>query len=156
MSHHTHVTQSNGFSRGPLIDSIRPYEDQLRFSLGRMNGTSFWAYSLWRAPEGADLLDDIPLSESYLQCAGSAEALTIEVRALDEEGVPHQWVVGKPGEVPGGSPTEVVRWDDGRYSTTVHPSEVFTAAEAGDVVVAYFLTDAVPLQCTLRPLDLGR
>lgn len=156
MAQRTHVEQSNGFSRGPLIDSIRPYEDQLRFSLGRMNGTSFWAYSLWRAPEGADLLDDIPLSESYLQCAGSAEALTIEVRALDEEGVPHQWVVGKPGEVPGGSPTEVVRWDDGRYSTTVHANEVFTAAEAGDVVVAYFLTDAVPPQCTLRPLDLGR
>lgn len=156
MAQRTHVEQSNGFSRGPLVDSIRPYEDQLRFSLGRMNGTSFWAYSLWRAPEGADLLDDIPLSESYLQCAGSAEALTIEVRALDEEGVPHQWVVGKPGEVPGGSPTEVVRWDDGRYSTTVHANEVFTAAEAGDVVVSYFLTDAVPAQCTLRALDLRR
>lgn len=156
MAHHTHVTQSNGFSRGPLIDSIRPYEDQLRFSLGRMNGTSFWAYSLWRAPEGADLFNDIPLSDSHLQCAGSAEALTIEVRALDDEGVPHQWVVGKPGAMPSGSPTEVVRWDDGRYSTTVHANEVFTAAEAGDVVVAYFLTDAVPAQCTLRPLDLRR
>lgn len=156
MTQRAHVVQSNGLSRGPLIDSIRPYSDQLRFSLGRMNGTSFWAYSLWRAPEGSDLFDDIPLSESYLQCAGSAAALTIEVRELDAEGVPRQWVVGRPGETPSGPPTEVVRWDDGRHSTTVHPHEVFTAAEAGDVFVAYFLTDAVPAQCTLRPLDLRR
>lgn len=63
-----------------------------------MNGTTFWAYSLRRPPEGADLLDDLPLSESSLQCAGSAEA--------------------------------------------------------GDVFVACFLTDAVPAQCTLRALDL--
>jgi hypothetical protein len=156
MASDTHVTQSNGFSRGPLINSIRPYQDQLRFSLGRMNGTTFWAYSLWRAPDGADLRDDVPLSESYLQCAGSAEALTIELRQLDEEGTPHQWVVGKPGEAPSGPPTAVIRWDDGKHSTTVHPHEVFTAAEAGDVFVAYFLTDAVPAQCTLRALDVRR
>ena len=65
-------------------------------------------------------------------------------------------MVGKPGEVPGGSPTEVIPWDDGRHSSTVHPNEVFTAAEAGDVFVAYFLTDTVPTHCTLRALELRR
>lgn len=27
----------------------------MRFSLNRMNGTSFWAFSLWRAPEDAEV-----------------------------------------------------------------------------------------------------
>lgn len=47
-----------------------------------------------------------------MQCAGSAEALTIEVRTLDADGTPHQYTVGKPGEQTG-DPTEVIRWDDG-------------------------------------------
>lgn len=156
MSRHTHVEQSNGVSRGPLVDSIRPYEDQIRSALGRMNGTSFWAYGLWRAPEGSDLDRDIPLSESYLQCAGSAEALTIEVRAVDGEGVARQSVVGRSDAATSAHGDRVIRWDDGRRSTTVGTNEVFTAAQAGGVFVAYFLTDEVPERCTLRTLDLDR
>lgn len=94
MSRDTHVVESTGYSRGPRIDTVRPYPDALRFSLNRMNGTTFWAYSLWRAPEGPDLLDDIPLSDKYPQSAGSVDALTIEVRVLDEDG-------GEPDPPPG-------------------------------------------------------
>lgn len=160
MTRRTHIEQMNGSSRGPLVDSIRPYPDQLRFSLNRMNGSSFWAYSLWRAPADADLLDDIPLSEKYIQCAGSAEALTIEVRVVDEDGVARQYTVGKPvdepTEAPTGPPTEVIRWDEGRYSTKVHPNEVFTADEAAEVFYGYFLKDSVPETYSLRELDLSR
>lgn len=152
----THIEQMNGSSRGPLVDSIRPYPDQIRFSLNRMNGSSFWAYSLWRAPEDANLLADIPLSDEYIQCAGSAEALTIEVRVIDAEGTGHQYVVGEPGGEASGAPTEVIRWGDGRYSTKVHPHEVFTADEAAEVFSAYFLTDKVSEPYALREIDLTR
>lgn len=156
MTRHTHVVESNGYSRGPLIDSVRPYPDAIRFALNRLNGTSFWAYSLWRAPEDADLLEDIPLSDEYMQSAGTAEALTVEVRVVDENGTAHQYTVGKPGGTPVGAPTEVIRWDEGRHSTTVHPNEVFTADEAADLFYAYFQTDEVPESYTLRELDLSR
>ena len=86
MTKWTHIRQFDGFSRGPLTDTVRPYPDQIRHALTTMNGTSKWAYSLWRAPEGADLLEDIPFSDEYLQCAGSVEAMTIEVRIVDDEG----------------------------------------------------------------------
>lgn len=152
----SHIVQSNGYSRGPLLDIFRPHAEQLRFSLNRMNGSSFWAYGLWRAPEGADLLKDIPLSDEYLQSAGSAEAMTVEIRVRDEGGVARQYTVGRPGEQPAGAPTEVIHWDDGRHSTTVYPHEVFTADEAADVFSAYFQTDRVPESCTLRELDLPR
>lgn len=57
------MAAENGRRRVPLVDSIRPYEEQLRFTLGRLTGTSLWAFSLWRAPEGANLHRDIPFSE---------------------------------------------------------------------------------------------
>ena len=151
----THIREVNGFSRGPFDDSVRPYPDQIRYSLNRMNGKSFWAFSMWRAPEGADLLDRIPFSEDYIQCAGSAEALTVEVRTVDADGTAHQYVIGKPGTTPTGEPSEIIPWDDGRRSTRVYPNEVFTADEAADIFYAYFLTDTVPDTYQRRELHLG-
>ena len=78
MTKPTHITQRNGRSRGALLDEFRPYSEQIRFVLLQMNGSSFWAYSLWRAPEGADLLESIPFSEEYMQCAGTADALALD------------------------------------------------------------------------------
>ncbi len=153
--HRTHVTQRNGHSRMALIDSVRPYPDQIRFVLNRMNGMSFWAWSLWRAPEGADLLDSIPTSGEYMQCAGTADALALEVRRLDPDGTPHQYAIGKPGGDTTGEPTEVIHFDEGRHSTTVYPHEVFTADEAAVVFYTYFLTDQVSQPYELRELDLS-
>lgn len=150
----THVVQTNGSGRGPLIDTIRPYPEAIRFSLNRMNGTSSWAYGLWRAPAGTDLLEELPFTEEYLQCAGSAEALTIEVRILDPDGTAHQYTVGKPDGDSTAEPKEVIRWDSDRSGTTVHPHEVFTADEAADIFYAYFLTDRVAPPYVLRELDL--
>ena len=151
----THIDEINGESRGPFVDYIRPYPEQLRASLNGMNASSFWAYSLWRAPEGADLLDSMPFSEQYMQCAGTAEALTIEVRFLDPDGTPHQYTVGRPRGDYEAEPTEVIHWDEGRYSTKVYPNEVFTADEAAVVFYTYFLTDKVAQPYVLRELDMS-
>lgn len=150
----THIVQRNGYSRGPLVDMIRPYPDAIRYSLNRLNGSSTWAYSLWRAPEDADLLSDIPLSDEYMQSAGSAAAMTVEIRQLDADGVAHQYVVGKSGARIGSTPTEVIRWDDGRHSSLVHPHEVFTADEAAEIFYAYYLTNETPDAVVLREIDI--
>ncbi|WP_431075153.1 hypothetical protein [Microbacterium phyllosphaerae] len=155
MSDPTHISQKNSASRWPLIDNFRPYPEQIRYSLGRMDGSSFWAWSLWRAPEGADLLEDLPFNDEYMQCAGSAEALTIEVRHVDPDGTAHQYTIGKPGADVTGEPTEVIPWDEGRHSTTVYPHEVFNADEAAVVFYTYFLTDKVSQPYTLRELDMS-
>ena len=151
----THISQMNDSSRGALVDYFRSYPEQIRFSLNRLNGSSFWAWSLWRAPEGADLLESIPFSDEYMQCAGTAEALTIEVRYLEPDGTPHQYTIGRPDGDPSGEPTEVIHWDDGRYSTTVYPNEVFTADEAAVIFYTYFLTDKVAQPYTLREIDMS-
>ena len=148
----THIVQLNGFARSPLVDVARPYEDQIRFSVRRMDGAKLWAYSLWRAPDGADLLAEIPFSEEYIQCAGDAEGVTVEVRVVDEAGMAHQYTVGKPTGGDDSEPTETIRWDEGRHSTKMHPHEVFTLDEAADLFVAYYRDDRVPADHTLREI----
>lgn len=155
MTKPTHIDQMNGRTRGAFLDDLRPYPDEIRFVLNRMNGTSFWAWSLWRAPEGADLLESIPFSEEYMQCAGTAKALALEVRRLDPDGTAHQYAIGKPGGDLTGEPTEVIRFDNGRHSTTVYPHEVFTADEAAVVFYTYFLTNEVSQPYELRDLHLS-
>lgn len=150
MTKATHTRLLNGFMRGPLLDDVRPYPDQIRHSLNSMNGTPNWAYSLWRGPEDADPSEE----QEYMQCAGTADAMTIEVRTLDPGGTAQQHTVGRPGGDYTAGPTEVIRWNDGRDSTTVYPSEVFTADEAADVFYAYFLTDKVAAPYVLRELDM--
>lgn len=152
MAHRTHIEQSNGYSRGPLIDTIRPYREAIQFALNRLNGQTNWAYSLWRAPEGSDLLEDIPLSDEYIQSAGTATAMTVEIRVLDAEKTAHQYVVGKPGQEQTGEPTEVIRWE--QNSTKIYPHEVFTADEAAEVFYAYYLTNRVPESYVLREIDV--
>jgi len=151
----THVQQVNGSSRSALLDSMRPYPEQIRFTLNRMNGTSFWAYSLWRAPKGTNVVEDTPLSEEYIQCAGSAEAMTIEVRTLDPDdaSVAYQFTIGKPGDY-SGEPTATIAWDDGRHTAKVYPSEIFTADEAATAFYTYFETNGVTRFYNLRELDL--
>ena len=154
MTKPTHITSHNNYVSGALIDYVRPYPDQIRFSLNLLDGASSWSYTLWRAPEGADLLDSLPTTGEYMQCGGTADACAIEVRYLDPDGTAHQYAVGKPGDQ-SGEPTEVIYYDDGRHSVTVYPHEVFTADEAAVVFYAYFLTDQVPQPYQLRELDLS-
>ena len=153
MTRSTHIRQINGLVRGALADNIRSFPAQIRFSLNLLDGQNTWAYSLWRAPEGADLLDSIPFSEEYIQCGGTAQAATIEVRYLDPDGTPHQYAVGRAGDR-SGDPTEKIYYDDGRHHVTVYPSEVFTADEAAAILYQYFLTDKVSQPYVLRDLHL--
>lgn len=150
MTNRAHITQRNGSSRMVLVDDVRPYREQIRFTLNRMNGMTFWAWSLWRAPEGADLLASLPFSEDYLQCAGSADAMTIELRAQQPDGSAKQYTVGKGSGGGSGVLSEAIRWDDGRHSVKVHSNEVFTADEAMEVFYEYFQTGNVAGAYSLR------
>lgn len=152
MSTPTHIFQENGSSRFPLIDNLRPFDEQIRFTVKQMDGTTFWALSLWRAPEGANLRASLPPSENYIQCAGGPEAVTVEVRVVDTFGTPKQYTVGKGDGGQSAEPDQVVRWDGGRRSTKVYAHEVFTLDEAAELFIAYFHNDHVPAECTLREL----
>lgn len=151
----THVRQINGAHREAFLDDTRPYPEKIRFTLSQMDGSSFWSFALWRVPEGTDFSKDIPESDEYMLCTGSAEAMIIEVHNFDPDDhtVVYRLMVGKPGDYDG-EPSEVVSWDDGRQSISVYPSELFTADEAASIMYGYFEAKAVAKFYRFRPLGV--
>ena len=150
----THVTMRNGASRGALIDFVRPYDQQIKFVLDQLDGDKLWAWCLWRAPEGTDLRMDLPDSDNYMQCAGTAQKMTIEVRTVDSDGTVNQYTVGRtPPE--GWSqkteePSEIIHWDRGRRSLRIYPHEVFDSEEAAAIFFDYFQTDGLSAPYVIR------
>ena len=158
MPKYTHVISSNGGeSLHFLRDQLRSYMEQIRLELGLMDGIQDWAFSLWRAPVGKDLdeLDEDELHpERFMQSAGSAEAMVVEVKFVEDDGQARLYTVGRPGGDYSGAPSVRIPFQDGKYHVDVYPNEVFTADEATEIYYHYFQTDRVPDQYVLREYDL--
>lgn len=91
-------------------------------------------------------------AEEYLQCAGSAERLTIEIRRREGENYA-QYVLGRAHVVTDGL-NEEIGWGDHRL--WVNSSEVFDASEAIAVFEYYRASGgSVPDDLHLRQLRLG-
>lgn len=151
----THAFTINGRDNWELKDSTGPIDGQLRHMLKRINGERIYSLGLWKLPEGVSLgLVDLDQDRSYIQCAGSAERMTVEVRTV-EGGIARQEVIGRPvgaAGSPTGDPTEVVPWDE--HEVRVYPNEVFDADEAGNLFVSYYETGEVPEGYTKRLIQL--
>lgn len=140
----THIRQVNNNLRDAFRDNMRPYPETIRSTLNTMNGTSFWSFALWAAPKGTDFSNDIPPSNVYMKCIGSAKSMMIEISHPDPDdpSVVYRLIVGKPGDY-SGEPGETLSWGDGHQSTKVYPSELFSADEAAAIVYGYFDAIAV-------------
>ncbi|RMB61728.1 NTP pyrophosphohydrolase [Tessaracoccus antarcticus] len=95
------------------------------------------------AVPGGVPFDDVDVdaaSEEYLQCAGSAGALTVELRAK-ASGDHEHWVLATAPIT--GEPNHTISWDED-FSTEVHAEEVFTAHEAAPLFEEYYRTGTVP------------
>jgi hypothetical protein len=129
-------------------------EEEVGQLLERMDGDEIFAVSFWAMPAGKSL-DQFDLRtwpKEYIQCAGTAERLTVEIRRL-EAGIPRQFVVGRLAR--SGSATEKVKWDSGKHSTTVWPSEILTWREATALFVGYYQNSPLPTDYQLREISLG-
>ena len=89
----------------------------------------------------------------YLQSAGTADGMTIELRRLEDDGQYHQYAIGKRGSE-GQSLDREVKYDE--YVLHVRPGEVFTADEATPIYYAYFQGRTIPDDLVLRELDLTK
>ena len=152
----THAVQINGDSWGDT-GSLEPgADDDIAPRLGRMDGKRFFAMLLWKMPPGKGLEDVDPWegSTEYIQCAGSAERMTVEVRRI-AGGKAEQYVIGRPPTGGNSASEETIHWDG--HDTTVHANEVFTADEAAKLFLSYYRTGWVPSSgYVLRLLDLER
>jgi len=133
---------------------LAPEIDQIRRLLAGLDGSDRYSLVLWRLPAGRQLDEADPDSKAreYIQAAGSADRMTVEVRRLTSHG-PEQFVVGRTAPSSPSDPLIELRWSG--YTTQVYPSEVFDATEATDLFDSYRATDWIPSKYSLRRLDVG-
>jgi hypothetical protein len=150
----THVTCTNGAFWMELDDAYRPIPDQIARLLGILDGTERYSLLLWKLPEGADFRDvDLDDANEYMQCAGSADKMTVEVRRITDSG-PEQFVVGRPqGSAEPEESAVTINWN--KHHLVVAPNEVFAAPEAAALFVEYYETGWVPSSYSLRRLNLS-
>ncbi|GAB37499.1 MULTISPECIES: hypothetical protein [Gordonia] len=92
--------------------------------------------------------------EAFLQVAGSASAMTVEVRFRGGRGIEGLFTVGRPPAADTTSPPSItIAVAD--HTTLVYPNEVFDATEAANLCFYYYTHDTVPDSYVLRPFTSG-
>lgn len=139
----THVLTSNG--RVQLeVDPVDGVERVISRELAALDGEQDFAASLARLPEGLQLADRLPKGwpHSYLQSAGTARAMTVEMRtATDASGLEAVHVVVGRADDDDATPVTIT-WPAGRQ--VVRANEVFAAEEATRIYLHYYAHDTIP------------
>lgn len=152
-SSRTHGQQFTSGQMGWITENRRPVADHLRLMLGRLDGVSELTYSIWRGADPSSIIGfQKPLTDSFIQAAGSADQMTVEVRLAAPDGETHLYTVGRPEPADG---TTLIPISQTR-AVRVFSNEVFTADEAAGIFYTYYLTDAVAQTYVLRELDLSQ
>lgn len=153
----TFVYEINGASFANLIDGPRSYEDNLQRMVSLLGKSGRLTFSLSRLPDGMDIWDVTreSLPSVFLQAAGTADAMTIEWRRVEQDGTERLYTVGRGGPRDG-EPPVTIDFLGGTARALVYPDEVFTADEAGEIFVHFFHTLTVPDRYALRELSLNR
>lgn len=148
----THVVTLNGDMSIPVLDVDGPPEAEIAGYLSRLDGEELFAVALWRLPDGFGLGSAEAYrasDDNYLQSAGSATGMTVEMRST-VDGVARQFAVGKGTSVRSAVPDAEVRF--GRQTVKVFGDEVFTADEAADIYRHYFASGELPTDLLVREL----
>ncbi|MWV31023.1 hypothetical protein [Rathayibacter iranicus] len=149
----THVFTYNGVSRLEVL-SGQLAEQVVRRAPMLLDSKGEFAISLSRLPEGKRLRDDLPGSwaDLFLQAAGSAAAMMIEVRKQNLDGSESLYRLARLlPEDEQSTGTADITWN-GRVDR-VPAEEAFDAVEAGDIFWHYYQYDAVPERYELRFLE---
>jgi hypothetical protein len=155
MTEPTHATTTDAKLHLDLIDTLRTIPEQFAWALGRLDGRRHFAFSLWELPEGlhADgAIDYDRWPDAYIQVAGTANAMTVDIRMLDD-GELKNFTVGRPSVKRrfGRTKTVVVRWLT--HSMVLRENEVFDAAGAVVVFEQYLKNGRPPVGYELRPVE---
>ncbi|WP_091227269.1 hypothetical protein [Microbacterium sp. 3J1] len=139
---------------GWISDRRRPIPDHLRMMLGHLDGTERFTYIVWRAPNPESIIvTPQDGGEGFIQAAGSADRMTIEVRLPGPDGEGHLYTVGR--NEPADGATTLVPINNSR-AVPVFSNELFSADEAALIFYTYHLTEAVSQPYVLREMDLAK
>lgn len=138
---------------GWITENRRPAPEHLRLMLRHLDAENEYTYVIWRGADPSSIIGfRVPANDSFMQAAGSADAMTVEVRLPGPDGESHLYTVGRPD--PADATTALIPISDDR-AVRVFSNEIFTADEAAVIFYTYYLTDAVSQPYVLRELDLS-
>lgn len=137
---------------GWVDDRRRTIPEHLRLMLGHLDGGGRYTYSIWRGrnPESI-VVRRGDVGDTFIQAAGSATAMTVEVRMPDDAGEGRLYTVGRRQDAVGDG--ILIPISDER-AVRVSSNEVFTADEAATIFDHFYRTESVPDEYELRELDL--
>ena len=154
MTYCHHMITLNGRRHYDLESTFEDSRDFIARVMSRLDGDERYSLVLGALPGGKGIgdVDTKAWPVEYVQCAGSSEALTVEIRVGTGDDA-KQSVVGRSGEHSDEADVDIP-WDG--YVSSVYPDEVFDADEAIELFAYYLVHAAVPPDCSLRCLDLSR
>ena len=142
----------NGRSSIELDGGLGPWSEFFRQRLGSLDGVRIYAFSVWRFPDGVpfDHVNRRKVDE-YIQVAGSQNGMTVEIRRIEDGGIPRQYTLGhRPVDA---GATVAIDWDG--HTVDVLLSEVFEFEEAAEIFLLYMdSVDAIVSKYAMRLLDL--
>lgn len=158
MSGHTHVVTYDG---GVQTAEISARKDISAFAnpLRRLNGDDQWALGLAPIPPGAtygEMLQSGQLSTEYIQAAGTAEAMTVEIRKPGGREWGAAWVRYTIGHPHTGTETFDVPIRLAHGVKMISRSQVFDADEAAQLFMSYYTTGDIPDGYELVPVEAYR
>ena len=151
----SHALTTNGRISDELKSRGGP-EEEIHRRVRLLDGSERYSLSLWALP-AATPFDKVDLSawpQNYIQAAGSADRMVIEVR-IAKDGIARQYAIGHKtaSDVNQSNVVrEVVVWND--HNSAVSSNEVFAASEAADIFVLYYKDGDVSTSYSLRLLSI--
>lgn len=148
----THAMVYTGGSAATMGDGAGPL--QFLGPLRAFDGMENWYLLFYPLPEGKTFEEvrDQP-TEQFIQAAGRADAMTVEIRKPGGERWGAKWVrytIGHPHD--GDLPLDVaIPLPNG--DQMINAAEVFDAEEAGELFMSYHRTGDIPAGYTLRPVE---
>ncbi|APB01723.1 hypothetical protein [Nocardia seriolae] len=152
----THRPEYSGGRLTTYFGSRHTIEEFQR-PLRRLNGDDRYSLNLAALPTPAwpDELteaDEAAMGLQYLQCAGAADALSVEIH-MGVDGVSRLFTLGRPGDYDG-DPEVIIPFQRGNHAPRAYPAEVFTADEAAQIFFTYYKTGSLDGDYHLREVGL--
>ncbi len=127
------------------------HRGNFRTSLHEFDGRGMWAMILEKRPPPGAEHDHAAVC--YLQAAGTADAMTVEIREPGGQywgAVSVRSTLGRPDTAQAPHDIAIVL---PRSTEMLSRSEVFTAEQAATLFETYYLTDAIPYGYARRPVE---
>ena len=135
------------------IDETRePAIERVKTMLNSLDASTRFTYSIWRGDDPYSIVaTHRQYNDAFIQAAGSAQAMTVEIRISGEDENMHLYVVGRAGQ---DSQKRRAIPMSTEHEVQVFEHEVFTAEEAVSIFWEFYGNETAPASYELRELKV--